>query len=282
MHKLFKAALLGLAACTAMAGSAGAADIIPEPPMEPPVITTPPPVYEEISTGGWYLRGDVDYHWSSVDEISYVTYGPPAGRGAFTSHELDGSWSIGGGVGYKINKYLRTDLTIDWWAKTDFTGSTAGVCGGVPCVSTDTSTMSAWLLLANAYVDLGTWGGFTPYVGAGIGGAYVKWGDLSNTVGGVTTVHGGSANWRFAYALMAGTSYCINDRLDADLGYRYSRIEDGAMFGYAPVAGPAADGGFNTHEVRAGLRYKLGGKGQPCGGQVVSYQPPEYIPPVYK
>ena len=58
MHKLFKAALLGLVACTAMAGSAGAADIIPEPPMEPPVITTPPPVYEEISTGGWYLRGD--------------------------------------------------------------------------------------------------------------------------------------------------------------------------------------------------------------------------------
>jgi len=27
------------------------------------------------------------------------------------------------------------------------------------------------LLLANAYVDIGTWHGVTPYVGAGIGGA---------------------------------------------------------------------------------------------------------------
>ena len=143
--------------------------------------------------------------------------------------------------------------------------------------------MKAWLLLANAYVDLGTWGRFTPYVGAGIGGAHVKWDALANTANGFTTVHAGAKDWRFAYALMAGASYCINDRMEADVGYRFSHIDSGRMFEYAAgTAGPGYDDGINTHEVRAGLRYKFGGKGQPCGGQVVAYQPPEYIPPVYK
>ncbi len=41
--------------------------------------------------------------------------------------------------------------------------------------------MRAYSLLANAYVDLGTYGYITPYVGAGIGGTYVKWDKLRNT-----------------------------------------------------------------------------------------------------
>jgi opacity protein-like surface antigen len=51
----------------------------------------------------------------------------------------------------------------------------------VTCTSTDLSSLTAWTLMANAYVDLGTYGYFTPYVGGGIGGTYVKWKDLSNT-----------------------------------------------------------------------------------------------------
>ena len=62
------------------------------------------------------------------------------------------------------------------WFDSDFDGSTSGICGGVVCASTDHSSYSAWLLLANAYADIGTWYGFTPYVGAGIGGAHVQLG----------------------------------------------------------------------------------------------------------
>ncbi len=291
MHKLIKAALLGATASVAIAGSAMAADLVPEPPMEPQVVVAPPPVYQEISTNGWYLRGDVDYHQSDLGTSWYQTYNATTlGYNTFRTSDLDGSWSIGAGAGYKINRYLRADVTVDWFAKADFTGSTVGTCGGVVCTSSDSSAMSAWLLLANAYVDLGTWGRFTPYVGAGIGGAHVKWDNLSNTAGGTTTSHRGTSSWRLAYALMAGTSYCINDRLEADLGYRFTHIEGGRMFEYADSipgdaflgAGPGYDDGINTHEVRAGLRYKFGGSGRPCGGEVVAYQPPEYIPPVYK
>ncbi|OWK20449.1 hypothetical protein AJ88_30990 [Mesorhizobium amorphae CCBAU 01583] len=58
-------------------------------------------------------------------------------------------------------------MTFDWMGKSDFRGSTNGFCGPAPqvaCTSTDTSSYSAMLLLANAYVDIGTWHGVTPYV----------------------------------------------------------------------------------------------------------------------
>lgn len=281
MLNFAKAGLLGTAAVTLMACSAIAADVI-EAPVEPaPVVVEHAPV----AASGWYLRGDIDYHWSDVDDIEYITYTPP-GTGAFTSTELDGSWSIGGGVGYRMNDYLRADLTVDYLADADFTGSTSGTCGGLPCTSVDSSSYSALLVLANAYVDLGTYGGFTPYIGAGIGGAHVSWDDLNNSVGGVVTTHGGASNWRFAYALHAGTSYCISDNLDLDVGYRYSHIEGGRMFEFAPIAGPGFDDGIDNHEVRAGLRYKFGGGhgGKGCGATVAYHEPVpvDYNPPVYK
>ena len=52
-------------------------------------------------------------------------------------------------------------------------------------------------------------------------------------------------NWRFAWALMAGTSYCLTDNLKLDVGYRYSHINGGRMFELAPAA-PAAPAPAST------------------------------------
>lgn len=279
MFKTIRPVAAGAALLAGTSMSAFAADPYIPPPVEPP----PPVVYEEEKShdyGGWYIRGDVDYHWSKLRSTSYITYGPPPGTASFTTTDLRGAWSIGAGVGYQITHYLRTDLTVDYWSKADFTGSTTGVCGGVPCVSTDVSAYQALLILANAYVDLGTYHGITPYVGAGIGGAYMKWDNLRNTVGGVTTVHAGASNWRFAWALMAGASYCLTNRLELDVGYRYTRIHGGRMFEFAPTVGPGFDDGLNVHEGRAGLRWNLGKHGNRCAPP-----PPkvvDYVPPVYK
>jgi len=273
-----KAALLGVFFLASISAPAAAADLY-----EPPVV--PAPVYQPVETGGWYIRGDVDYHWSQMRGAGYTTY-PGAGcvvctpGNDFDSTKLKGSWSLGAGIGYKINSYLRTDLTADYWFKSDFTGksSSSGPCGGGPgpCNSTDRSSMSALLLLANAYVDLGTWHGVTPYLGAGIGGAHVKWDDFKSTV-----VQPGASDWRFAYALMAGASYCLTHNLDLDVGYRFTHINGGKMFGYANNVGPAYDKGMNVHEVRAGLRYNFGGSDRDGCGEQTAYMPPEPAP-VYK
>lgn len=245
-----------------VAGPVFAADLV-----EPPVVEqAPPPVYEQPAPeyGGWYIRGDVDYHWSKFGGADYTTYnaGAPQFPGSFDAGSLKSAFSAGAGVGYQINQHFRTDLTADWLGSSDFSGSTSGFCGAlqVPCTSVDSSSYSALLLLANAYVDIGTWHGVTPYVGAGIGGAWVKWDTLHNTDIDGPFEHTGGKGWRFAYALMAGASYCLTDRVKLDVGYRYSHINGGKMFDYAEDSnvGPGYDRGISVNEVRGGLRYQFG------------------------
>jgi len=264
-----------------LATSAYGADLYIPPVEAPP---PPPPVVEQVSVGGWYLRGDVGYRWSKLRGTEYITYGPPPGTSEFTSTDLDGAATLGGGIGYQINRYFRTDFTADYLFDSDFRGTTAGYCAGVPCTSTDRTSYSALLLMANAYVDLGTYHGITPYVGAGIGGAYVKWDDLNNTIGDDSWTHKGAKEWRFAWSLMAGASYCLTQNLQLDAGYRFTRIEGGRMFeefgpdGASIGAGPGFDDGFNIHQARAGLRYSFGGANVNCAAPQIAYEPP-YQPP---
>ena len=106
----------------------------------------------------------------------------------------------------------------------------------------------------------------------------LRWEDLNNTIDGVTTVHDGAENWRFAWALMAGTSYCLTNKLKLDVGYRYSRISGGRMFelgSFAGSAGPGFDDGFDVHEARAGLRYQFDG-GSGCV-EPLPYEPEQVV-----
>jgi len=275
MFNTGKKALLA-ALFAGVAGPVFAADLA-----EPQVEEAPPQaVYEQpADVGGWYIRGDLDYHKSDLRGVNYTTYtiDPVTnlitpGERSFDTAKLKAGFSLGAGVGYKINEHFRTDLTADYWFKSKFNGSTSDING----TSVEVSEMSALLLLANAYVDIGTWHGVTPYVGAGIGGAHIKWDTVHDP--NTTETNPGSSNWRFAYALMAGASYCLTDKIIFDAGYRFSHIQGGRMFEWdASSSGPGHDRGFNTHEVRGGLRYQFGGNNG-CAAPVVAYQPePEPI-----
>ena len=128
--------------------------------------------------------------------------------------------------------------------------------------------------MANGYVDLGTYVGFTPYVGAGIGYSYVSWGDLNDTdllrrrrgacpaalsVG--STSHGGDDGWRFTYAFMAGVAYDISRNFKIDVGYKYPQHRRRRHVRLGPAADvrrrhPGRDS-LDTHEIKVGLRYEL-------------------------
>jgi opacity protein-like surface antigen len=226
-----------------------------------------------VQYGGWYIRGDLDYHWSKFRGGDYIRYQSGGVPGTFDFGKLKGALSLGGGVGYQINNHFRTDLTVDWMSKSKFRGQTTGECAGVPCSSIDRTSYTALLLLANAYVDIGTWHGVTPYVGAGIGGAWLKWDTLHNRDDNGDTYHKGGKGWRFAYALAAGASYCLTRNVDLDVGYRYSHINGGKMFGYANNGGPGFDKGLDVHEVRGGLRYNFGGSSKCAEPETVVYAP---------
>lgn len=271
--------LIGAVAFALAATSAFSADLYqPE--------QAPPPEVAVAQSSGWYLRGDVGYAFTKLRGANYFQ-GSNSNMQDFDSAELDDSFTLGGGVGYQINDYLRTDATVDYLFKSDFKGSTRGDCGAcgpdftaVSATSRDSSSLTAVSLLANAYVDIGHYGAFTPYVGGGLGGTYIKWDKLHNTSCSdadssscdETVTHNGRGSWRFTYALMAGTAIDLTCNLKADVGYRYRHIEGGDMFGYAENGGPGYDKGLNLHEARVGARYNFGG----C--ETASYMPPADIP----
>ena len=97
-------------------------------------------------------------------------------------------------------------------------------------------------VMANAYFDYLTCTPWTPYVGAGIGSAYLKadFGDVAKS------------NYNLAWQVMAGLTYDINSHWTLDAGYRYAdlgRIRKN--FGEGNVAKLTA----RDHEVLLGVRY---------------------------
>lgn len=265
MKKIVTPLLLSVMGLLAFANLSSAADLI-----EPVYQEVPEIVPVEVGSG-WYLRGDVSYDFKSDSEGTYRTFGDCGGGCAptystadYDSWDFDENANVGVGFGYQFTDYFRGDLTATYW-KTDVHGEDKGFNCGDLCGSTETSEATAWELMANAYADLGTFAGFTPYVGAGVGAVHVKYDDFNsiNYVNGVELEphdsFAGEDSWRFAYSLMAGVSYDLTTSLKLDAGYRFTDIDGGKMFGANELGGVVSgeDDGFQRHTIQAGLRYAL-------------------------
>ena len=230
----------------------------------------------ESGTQGFYLRGDVSYSgWTREGDPSLRLF--DAGTGTTSSAPFDNArfdkpFSGSLGVGYQFNDVLRADLTGDYFdGRFDGDGEAAIACdgeaAGTSCAGRAGAGFKAIGVMANGYVDIATVAGITPYLGAGMGMTQLRWNDVSlrtTCVAGAAACSGaapldqtfdGDSSWRFTYALMAGASYNINDKLKLDVGYRYSQIADGNMFGSSDILG--RDDGLGRHEFRAGLRLSL-------------------------
>lgn len=128
---------------------------------------------DTYSAMGFYLRGDAG--WSYLD----------------TRNGTGNNAVLGGGVGYQINEFLRTDVR----------GDMAGIGSDDKYLNT---------LTGNIYFDIPTDTMITPYLGAGAGYGWASGNDEGMT-----------------YSLMAGASVNISESLAADVGYRYRQILDG-------------------------------------------------------
>ena len=97
-------------------------------------------------------------------------------------------------------------------------------------------------VMANAYFDYLTCTPWTPYVGAGIGSAYLKADNGSHA----------KSVYNLAWQVMAGLTYDINSHWTLDAGYRYAdlgRIRKNSGEGH--VAKLTA----RDHEILLGVRY---------------------------
>ncbi len=240
----------------------------------------------DVSAGpaaeGWYIRGDLGYSgWTRGGKPDYTVYAPGGVSfpESFDSARFSDDFSYGAGVGYQFNDMIRADLTADFF-RGDLRGDSniAAPCSGAEPAGTTCgfghrAGYSAINVMANGYVDIGTFAGFTPYLGLGAGMTRVSWGNLDSqafcVAGGAAcsgAAYGGGTlegedSWRFTYALMAGATMDISERLKLDIGYRFSDTAGSRMFQYGAaerafgaLGTKGRDDGFQKHEFRIGLR----------------------------
>jgi opacity protein-like surface antigen len=184
---------LACAGLTAAAWPCSAADLLgTAPPLSMPA-SQGPTTFEVGSN--WYIRGDLGISFDEAPTISLsgVSTPPPGLAGASYTTSTGTGWSTtnftgGVGAGYRFNDYLRFDATWDYLNGPNGTRQTTVICPngltpfpktGAPlgylyntsntCNATTNVRQYDNAFLANAYVDIGTYGGFTPYVGGGVG-----------------------------------------------------------------------------------------------------------------
>ena len=215
--------------------SAMAADV----PVKAPPAPATELVLPDLTNYGWYVRGDLGYSWGRLGHAEAAT-----GFASPTDDKVGNTLYGSIGAGFK-GQWLRTDVTIDYHAPLKYEGTVA-TAGDV------SAKISALGALFNGYIDLGTWYGVTPYIGAGAGVAYIRAFDYASTVAPPFT--GGDHNqWNFSWALMAGLGYAILPNLMLDLGYRYLNLGD--VKTEADAFGAMTFKEVAAHEVRVGLRW---------------------------
>ena len=312
MRLVLSATFAGLALAPA-----AAADLFGSaPPLTMPASQAPTAV--EIGSN-WYLRGDIGVGFDDAPSIvlptlpslppGYLGSGVPSGGAA-------AAFAGDIGAGYRFNDFLRVDGTWTYWTNPARTRSFAVVCPygliGVPTPligpargylydTTNTCAGAASLrehnntFLANGYVDLGTYSGFTPYVGGGLGldmsflqgsSSFIE---SANGLGYAAnlTNHGpypsvwvnsagqpiapqpnipftpqnwnrtiNSTTYRFAWSLAAGVSFQLSPSATLDVGYRYINGGQSDLL-INPQTGLTVKQRNVSQQILVGIRYVL-------------------------
>jgi opacity protein-like surface antigen len=278
--------MMAAGAASLLSSAAFAADM----PIAPPPMYAPPPVEE---FGGWYLRGDIgmtnqsfrSLHSASIDLVNAQFPGALQNQG----FGWDSSTSFGLGVGYKFNNWLRGDITGEFRGKANFHGAQNiplnTAFAGFAFADNYTASKSEWVVMANAYVDLGTWWCVTPFIGAGVGTSRNSISSFRDDGISLQTGFGTSpsstyaadaSRWNFAWALHAGLGYQVTRNVTIELAYRYMNLGDfvtgrtNSFDGVTVVNGsPFTIKDVTSHDVKLGVRWNFD-------------NPPVYAPPLVR
>lgn len=110
-------------------------------------------------------------------------------------------------------------------------------------------------LLANVYWDITNWHDFTPYVGAGIGMAFLKTEGHVNHSRIMSDLIGSKSDTDtvFAGQIGLGCSYAFTENISADLGYRFLMMDNGDVSGIADSMKLKSKDNY-VHQFMMGLR----------------------------
>ena len=265
--------LVAAGAASLLSSVAFAADMpIAAPPMYAPPV-------EDF--GGWYLRGDIGFSNQRVDRLNNAL--DVNNTSSVQTLGFNTAGIFGLGAGYQFNNWFRADVTGEYRGNSQFFGTDAVTSPGGVATHTYHATKSEWLVMANGYVDLGTWWCVTPFIGAGVGMARVTIADYTDT-GSVNNNGAGfgafpsfasapaASKWNFAWALHAGVAYRVSPNFTVELAYRYLDMGNGltgdlrAFDGTNDTVNPTTFKNITSHDLKLGVRWDLS-------------NPPVYEPP---
>ena len=118
--------------------------------------------------------------------------------------------------------------------------------------------------LANAYIDMGNWCGFTPFIGAGIGFATLTVDGMKDVNVAQPAAASPSApthtKTNFAYAFYAGGSFDVTPQVALELTYRYADLGSAQSGRVTTFDGAASNSGVfiqGHHVQRCDARHAL-------------------------
>jgi opacity protein-like surface antigen len=185
-----------------------------------------PPTYDR----GYYVTGGAGLNFLEDAATPSTTY------------QYDTGGMGLGAFGYQFGNGFRVEGELAYRAS-GVSGTTNGGASG---------EASAASLMANAFYDIRTSTKFTPYVGAGIGGAVVTFDNV--------TIPGSSnriddSDLAIAYQAMAGVAYQLEGNLKLDVGYRYFATESPR---FQSANGTEIGSHYHDHAAVISLRYEFG------------------------
>jgi opacity protein-like surface antigen len=213
-----------------------------------------------MMAGPCYLRSDVGYSFGNGPK---ATWGNIYSTGNET---IEDSWFTETGLGCGSGaRGFRAEVMFGYRGERDLDVNVAAP--GDPNAVLHT-TLTTYTVMTNVYYDMGTFNRLTPYIGAGLGMAYHIVDDVNFTNSPVlfNRIHG-DRDLAFAWSVMAGFGYQVNERTILDIGYRYIDLGKATSERHDNAGGVNPRAVFDdltAHEIRVGLRWHFGSGGDCC------------------
>ncbi|TPK54920.1 porin family protein [Mesorhizobium sp. B2-4-19] len=232
---------------------------------DPPIYTDQAPDYVPVEVGsGWYLRGDVSYLVQKSFKNGDFTFPSAINNENFSESDNAAFASIG--FGYHFTDYLRADLNLGYLPGNNvsfsYDDSAVVTLPTLPTQGSGSLKNYAFSGILNGYVDLGTYVGITPYLGAGIGvvrsthklsATYTD----NNVPANSFNLQDNKTQYSLAYTLNAGLAYQVSKNVSVDLGYQYFSAPSAEYVTAESLTSFPVKKGISNHQVKLGLRYDL-------------------------
>ena len=245
----FNAPFLAAAFVALSCGSTFAADVLPPAPVLGKAIGP------SAKISDWYLRGDAGRGLATKPEASLGTL--PAGVKSDWSKPGESAF-YGVGLGYRLNDFVRLDVSAEHRLPAKYEARTSHSCAPVACVDSYSARAQSGVFLANAYFEAITWMSMTPFIGVGLGAATNQTSHVRDVGNAETASGAGASRWSLAWAAMAGVAYEAVPGVHVELGYRYldrGRSSLGAISCTSNCAGAVQRLSTISHDVRMGVRF---------------------------